>query len=47
MMQMGTYTEMWKGTYDDGTHAPYGTYFILFRAGGVEEVSKIILIKPR
>jgi flagellar hook assembly protein FlgD len=47
MMQKGTYTEMWNGTYDDGTHAPYGTYFILFRAGGVEEVSKIMLIKPR
>jgi hypothetical protein len=47
MMQKGNYAEMWKGTYDDGTHAPYGTYFILFRAGGVEEVRKLILIKPR
>jgi uncharacterized protein (TIGR02145 family) len=47
MMQQGIYTDSWKGTYDDGTHAPYGTYFVLFRAGGVEEVSKVILIKPR
>lgn len=47
MMQQGIYTESWTGIYDDGTHAPYGTYFVLFRAGGVEEVSKIMLLKPR
>jgi flagellar hook assembly protein FlgD len=47
MMQQGCYTATWKGTYDDGTRAPYGTYFVLFRTGGVEEVSKIVLIKPR
>jgi hypothetical protein len=47
MMQQGCYTATWKGTYNDGTHAPYGTYFVLFRAGSVAEVSKVMLIKPR
>jgi YVTN family beta-propeller protein len=47
MMQQGCYTATWKGTYNDGTHAPYGTYFVLFRAGVVAEVSKVMLIKPR
>ena len=47
MMQQGSYTDSWRGTYDDGTHAPYGTYFVLFRAGDVAEVNKVMLIKPR
>jgi len=47
IMQSGCYTASWNGTYDDGTHAPYGTYFVLFRAGNVVEVGKIMLIKPR
>jgi uncharacterized protein (TIGR02145 family) len=47
IMQSGCYTASWNGTYDDGTHAPYGTYFVLFRAGNVKEVGKIMLIKPR
>ena len=47
IMQSGCYTASWNGTYGDGTHAPYGTYFVLFRAGNVVEVGKIMLIKPR
>ena len=47
VMQSGCYTASWNGTYDDGTPAPYGTYFVLFRAGNVEDVSKIMLLKPR
>ena len=47
IMQSGCYTASWNGTYGDGTHAPYGTYFVLFRAGNVEDVSKIMLLKPR
>jgi YVTN family beta-propeller protein len=47
IMQSGCYTATWNGIYNDGTHAPYGTYFVLFRAGNVEEVGKIMLIKPR
>jgi uncharacterized protein (TIGR02145 family) len=47
IMQSGCYTASWNGTYDDGTHAPYGTYFVLFRAGNVVETGKIMLIKPR
>jgi YVTN family beta-propeller protein len=47
IMQSGCYTASWNGTYRDGTHAPYGTYFVLFRAGNVEEAGKIMLIKPR
>ena len=47
MMQSGCYTTSWNGDNDSGGAAPYGTYFILFRAGTVKEVNKIILIKPR
>jgi hypothetical protein len=47
IMQSGCYTASWNGTYNDGTPAPYGTYFVLFRAGNVEDVSKIMLLKPR
>jgi uncharacterized protein (TIGR02145 family) len=47
IMQSGCYTASWNGIYNDGTHAPYGTYFVLFRAGNVVEVGKIMLIKPR
>ena len=47
LMQQGCYTASWNGIYDDGGQAPYGTYFVLFRAGTVEEVGKIMLIKPR
>jgi YVTN family beta-propeller protein len=47
IMQTGRYSTVWKGTYDNGNIAFYGTYFVLFRAGKVEEVSKIMLIKPR
>ena len=45
MMQSGCYTTSWKGDFDKGGAAPYGTYFVIFRAGDVEEVSKIMLIK--
>jgi hypothetical protein len=44
-MEPSRYTVVWKGIYDNGKTAPYGTYFILFRAGGLEEVKKVILLK--
>ena len=47
MMQSGCYTTSWNGDNDSGGAAPYGTYFVLFRAGTVKEVNKIMLIKPR
>ena len=47
MMQSGCYTTSWNGDYCQGSAAPYGTYFVKFRAGIVEEVSKIMLLKPR
>jgi flagellar hook assembly protein FlgD len=45
MMEQGCYSVLWKGTYDDGSHAPFGTYFVLLRAGNVEEVRKILFLK--
>ncbi len=47
MEQQGSYTTLWKGTYNDGTHAPDGTYLVLFRARDIAEVRKVILTKPR
>ena len=47
MMQPGCYTTSWNGDNDSGGTASYGTYFVLFRAGTVKEVNKIMLIKPR
>jgi YVTN family beta-propeller protein len=47
IMQSGCFTTLWNGDNDSGGAAPYGTYFVLFRAGTVKEVSKIVLIKPR
>ncbi len=45
LMEQGCYTAVWKGTYQDGSYAPYGNYFIHFRAGNVEEVRKIVFLK--
>jgi YVTN family beta-propeller protein len=42
-MQAGSYTVQWKGNYESGGPAPYGTYFVLFRAGKIEEVREIML----
>jgi len=44
-MQPGRYTTIWSGRYDQGVPAPYGTYFVLFRAGKVREVREIMLIR--
>jgi hypothetical protein len=44
-MQPGRYTINWDGRYEKGGHAPYGTYFVLFRTGNVEEVRQIMLIR--
>jgi len=46
MMQQGCYEAVWKGTYNDGVPASYGTYFVRFRAGVKEDVKKIMLIRP-
>jgi uncharacterized protein (TIGR02145 family) len=45
LMQQGCYTTTWQGTYEKGGHAPFGTYFLRFRAGKTEEIRKILFIK--
>lgn len=44
-MTSGRYTVEWDGRYDDGRKAPDGTYFIRFRAGYVQNVKKIVILK--
>ncbi len=46
LMQMGRYTIIWDGKNGQGGRVPYGTYFVLFRTGSVEETGKIMLIRP-
>jgi flagellar hook assembly protein FlgD len=46
MIHAGSYSVTWDGTNENGSHAPFGTYVVLFKAGNKEEVRKIMLIKP-
>jgi YVTN family beta-propeller protein len=41
----GRYSLIWNGTADNGTPVSGGTYFVHFRAGKIEKVKMIILIK--
>ncbi len=43
--ESGRYSATWSGNYDNGTHVPYGIYFIRFKAGKTEEVREIMLVK--
>ena len=43
--ESGRYSATWSGKYDNGTHVPYGIYFIRFKAGKTEEVREIMLVK--
>jgi hypothetical protein len=44
-IQTGRYSLIWNGTYDNGSPAPGGTYFVHFRSGKTEKVKMIILIR--
>ncbi|HUX59615.1 MAG TPA: Ig-like domain-containing protein [Bacteroidales bacterium] len=45
-MRPGSYSTVWKGIYENGKKAPYGIYFVLFRAGyDVEEIKEIMIVK--
>jgi hypothetical protein len=44
-METGRYTVDWDGNFENGSPAPGGTYFVHFRAGDVETVRMIILIR--
>jgi len=44
-MQPGLYKVDWSGNYDQGGPAPYGTYFVIFRAGKIVEVREIMLLR--
>jgi YVTN family beta-propeller protein len=44
-MQTGRYTIDWDGNLESGSPAPGGMYFLRFRAGDVEVVRMIILIR--
>ena len=44
-MQPGRYLKIWDGRYENGGRAPYGTYFVLFRNGNVEQVKAIMLVR--
>ncbi len=43
--ETGRYSATWSGNYEDGTHVPYGIYFLRFKAGKTEEVREIMLVK--
>ena len=38
-------TMQWDGTYQDGTQAPSGIYFLRVKAGATETVRKIVLLR--
>jgi hypothetical protein len=44
-VQSGRYSTLWSGRYDNGGPAPYGTYFVRFKAGNTEEVKQIMLVR--
>jgi hypothetical protein len=44
-MQGGRYTVLWKGNYESGRPAPYGTYILYFKTGNIEEVREIMLMR--
>jgi flagellar hook assembly protein FlgD len=44
-VEAGRYTLNWDGNSGNGTPAPGGTYFVHLRAGNVEKVKMIILIR--
>jgi polyhydroxyalkanoate synthesis regulator phasin len=44
-MQSGRYSTLWSGRYDRGGPAPFGTYFVRFKAGNTEEVREIMLVR--
>jgi hypothetical protein len=44
-MQAGRYSIVWDGKYENGGRASYGTYFLLFRNGNVEQVKAIMLVR--
>jgi hypothetical protein len=43
IVQPGCYTEVWKGEYENGSKAPEGIYFVLFKTGTNEDQKVIIL----
>jgi hypothetical protein len=44
-MKPGSYKATWNGRYENGGEAPFGSYFIFFKNGKVEEVRQVMLIK--
>jgi len=45
IVQPGCYTEVWKGEYENGSKAPEGIYFVLFKTGTYEDQKIIILTR--
>lgn len=44
-MEAGRYSAVWNGRYERGGAAPRGTYFIRLKAGNIEEVKQIMLVR--